>query len=106
MVNLETVRLKAAQLAQSHRGLGVSEVRDWYDNIEGHAAHEDGWAAFRSAYFDALWAGAHEIAAKPVVATTGFPKCKPLTDCAHLTFAFVAPKGFELIDFTVEDDCL
>jgi hypothetical protein len=103
MVNLETVRMKAAQIAHSHRGLSVSELRDWFDSL-GH--DDDSWPAFRGAYFDSLWAGAEEVATRPVVATTGFPKCKPLTACAHLTLAFVAGKKFELIDVTVEDDAV
>lgn len=106
MVNLETVRLRAAQLAQSYRALSALELREWFEATKGADDDNDSWSAFRSAYFDSLWAGAEELATKPVIATTGFPKSKPLTDCAHLTLAFVAGSRLELIDFTVEDDCL
>jgi hypothetical protein len=104
MVNIEAVRLKAARLARRHRGLGAAELRDWFGRLECSDRDEDNWPAFRSAYFDALWAGAEEVAARPVVVHTGFPKCKPLTGCAHLTLAFVAGKKFELIDTAVEND--
>jgi hypothetical protein len=104
MVNHETVRIKAAQLAHRHRGLSASELRGWLDSYEGRRSDDETWLAFRSAYFDALWAGAQEMAARPVVATSGFPQCKPLTACAHLTLAFVAGRSFELIDATLEHD--
>ena len=106
MVNFEAVRLRASQLAQSHRGLSASELRGWFDEVHGGDLDNDSWPAFRSAYFDALWAGAEEFATRPVVTTTGFPKCKPLTACAHVTLAFVAGRKLELIDVTVEDDDL
>jgi hypothetical protein len=104
MVNLETVRMKAARLAHRHRGLGTSELRDWFNRLECDDPGEDNWPVFRSAYFDALWAGAKEIATRPVVSHTGFPKCKPLTGCAHLTLAFVSGKRLELIDMAIESD--
>ena len=102
MVNLEAVRIKAAKLANRHRGLGESDLRIWFVRLECEDA-ADNWSAFRSAYFDALWAGAEEFAARPVVTTTGFPQSKALTDCAHLTLAFVAGKRkLELIDLSIE----
>lgn len=104
MVNLETVRLKAARLASRHPGLGAGELRTWYDRLECFDPAEDNWPVFRSAYFDALWAGAEEVAAAPVISHTGFPTCKPLSGCAHLTLAFVSSRKFELIDMAVEVD--
>ena len=104
MVKRETVRLKAAQLAHRHRGLGASELRDWFSRLECEEPGEDNWPVFRSAYFDALWAGAQEVAAHPVITHTGFPKCKPLTACAHLTLGFIAGTRLELIDMVVESE--
>ena len=97
--------MKAAQLAHRHRGLGEAELRSWFGRLECDDPGEDNWPAFRSAYFDALWAGAEEFAARPVVTTTAFPKCKALTECAHLTLAFVAAGSrLELIDLAIETE--
>jgi hypothetical protein len=104
MVNSEAVRLKAVKLAHRHRGLGESELREWFGRLECNNTSTDDWSVFRSAYFDALWAGAEEFATRPVVTHTGFPKCKPLTGCAHLTLAFVASHRLELLDMSVESE--
>ncbi|HYO80898.1 MAG TPA: hypothetical protein VES20_05825 [Bryobacteraceae bacterium] len=104
MISVDTVRRKAARLARRRRDLSVGELRDWFELLDCDETGSDNWAVFRTAYFDALWAGAEEMTPPPVVPPTSFPKGKRLSDCAHLTLAFVATHRLELVDLAIEDE--
>jgi hypothetical protein len=102
MISVDTVRWKAARLAQRRRDLSVEQLRDWFELLDCETSGSNNWAVFRSAYFDALWAGAREMTPPPVVPQTSFPKGRELSDCAHLTLAFVATNKLELVDLSIE----
>jgi hypothetical protein len=104
MVKLEVVKHKAARLAQRRRDLSVAELRNWFERLQCLDPEVDNWPAFRSAYFDALWAGAEEMTARPVVPPTCFPKGQPLSASAHLTLAFIGTDRLELVDSSIELD--
>ena len=108
MISVDTVRRNAARLAQRRRDLSLTDLRDWFELLHSDddtiAADTENWSAFRSAYFDSLWAGAREVAPPPVVPQTSFPKGKRLTECAHLTLAFVANTRLELIDVSLDEE--
>ena len=108
MISVDTVRRSAARLAHRRRDLSLTDLRDWFEILHCEetrlSADEEAWSAFRSAYFDSLWAGAHEVAPPPVVPQTSFPTGKRLAECAHMTLAFVASTRFELIDLSLDED--
>src|SRR3712207_3571917 len=91
----------AAEIAARHRNLGVAELRLCYLRAAGNEGDQDVWAAFRTAYFDALWAGALEIAPGPVITGTGRRKGWQLSAAGHLTLSFTATNRLELLETTI-----
>lgn len=101
---MENARQAAVSLAERRRDLGADELRAWYERVglSGDAGDEL-WAAFRSAYFDALWAGADEVSSGPVIAgSRPSTKLWNLSAAGHLTLSFTTSDRFELIETTVE----
>lgn len=104
MINLESARQLAMGLAERRRDLAADELRSWFESVARNGdADEELWPAFRSAYFDALWAGADEVSSGPVV--TGSRPSGGMWNLAaacHLTMSFTTSDRFELIEANVE----
>ncbi len=104
MINLENARHFAMCLADKRRDLGAAELRACYESVaDGWDADEDLWPVFRSAYFDALWAGVDEVATGPVV-TGSQPSGRTwnLAAAGHLTLSFTASDRLKLIEVNLE----
>jgi hypothetical protein len=102
MLTQNDARKLAAEIAARHRNLGPAELRLQYLSVAGNNADQDIWAAFRTAYFDALWAGALEMAPGPVI--TGSERRSGWQLCAagHLTLSFTASDRLELLETSIE----
>lgn len=92
----------AAEIAARHRNLGAAELRLHYLRAAGNEGDQEIWAAFRTAYFDALWAGALEMAPGPVITGSERRKGWQLSAAGHLTLSFTATDRLELLETNIE----
>jgi hypothetical protein len=92
----------AAEIAARHRNLGAAELRLFYLRAAGNDRDQEVWAAFRTAYFDALWAGALEMTAGPVITGSERRKGWQLSAAGHLTLSFTAADRLELLETNIE----
>ena len=102
MLTVQNARKLAVHIAERHRNLGTSELRLHFVQLAGSQQEDEIWRAFRSAYFDALWAGAQEVSAGPVITGTSSRTAWRLTAAGNITLSFTAGKRLELVDMTVE----
>ena len=80
----------------------MDELRVHFVAMAGEGQDEDVWRAFCSAYFDALWAGAEEVSAGPVIAGSSSRKGWRLTAAGNITLSFTARERLELVDMSFE----
>ena len=102
MLTVQSARKLAAHIADRHRSLGTDELRMRFIRMAGEGQDDEVWQAFRSAYFDALWAGAQEMSPGPVITGTSPRKGWRLTAAGNITLSFTAGSRLELVDMTVE----
>ena len=102
MLTIQNARKLATHIAERHRNLGTSELRLHFFQMTGSEQEDEIWRAFRSAYFDALWAGAQEVSPGPVITGSSSRTAWRLTAAGNITLSFTAGKRLELVDMTVE----
>jgi hypothetical protein len=102
MLTEQKARKLAAEIAARHRNLGAAELRLHYLRASGNDEDQETWASFRSAYFDALWAGALEMATGPVITGSERRQGWQLSAAGHLTLSFTASDRLELLETNIE----
>ena len=102
MLTVQNARKLATHIADRYRNLGTAELRLHFGEMAGAEQDDEVWRAFRSAYFDALWAGAEEISPGPVITGSSSRTGWRLTAAGNITLSFTAGKRLELVDMNLE----
>ena len=102
MLTVQNARKLATHIAYRYRNLGTAELRLHFGQMAGAEQDDEVWRAFRSAYFDALWAGAEEVSPGPVITGSSSRTGWRLTAAGNITLSFTAGKRLELVDMNVE----
>jgi hypothetical protein len=103
MFTEQDARKLAADVAARHRNLSAAELHRHYLRVAGGSdGDQETWAVFRAAYFDALWAGALEMAPGPVIAGSEGRRDWQLCAAGHLTLSFTATDRLELLETNIE----
>ena len=102
MLTVQSARKLASHIADRHRSLSTDELRSHFTGMAGEGQEEEVWRAFCAAYFDALWAGAEEVSAGPVITGSSSRKGWRLTAAGNITLSFTASDRLELVDMNVE----
>ena len=102
MLTVQSARKLASHIADRYRSLGTDELRIQFIRMACEGQDEEVWRAFRSAYFDALWAGAEEMSAGPVITGSSSRKGWRLSAAGNITLSFTATDRLELVDMNVE----